>query len=315
MRIRATTFALSGVLALSALSALSAPAAQAAQAAAGSSRSPAGLAELVRAHQGTAGRSAYTGATAADAGDPYPLDLSFSDVRINKGRPIVAGTTTHGTFPVTYKVTHGADVDIHADDFLMDVEIYRGAGIDDPANELFGVDWPTCTDTSATTADCRGTIDVYADTQLHNADATTWKAFGFALALNGQDPSGDDWSKIGAAEQDGLATTRLQRLSKLTVNAAPEPVRKGRTVTVTGKLSRAGWDDGHYHGYADQSVRLQFRKKTSSTYTNVKGIRSSSTGALRTTTTATVDGYYRFSFVGTTTTPAVDATGDYVDVR
>ncbi|MER5517112.1 hypothetical protein [Streptomyces sp. NPDC002763] len=308
MRIRATTVAVSGVLALSAL------AVPAAQAAGGSSYSPSGLAKLAQAHQGTAGRSAYTASTAADAGDPYALDLSFSNVQVNKGKPIVAGTTTHGTFPVTYTVTHGADVDIHADDFLMDVEIYRG-DILEPTNELFGVDWPSCTDTSTTTASCKGTIDVYADEELTNSDATTWKAFGFALALNGQDPTSDDWSKIGYAEGDNLATTKLQRLSKLTVNAAPEPVKKGKTVTVTGKLSRANWDDGQYHGYAGQSVRLQFRKKNSSTYTNVKGIKSSSTGTLKTTTTATVDGYYRFSFVGTSTTPAVNATGDYVDVQ
>ncbi|MFG2969264.1 hypothetical protein ACGFZS_38950 [Streptomyces sp. NPDC048288] len=308
MRTRATVAAVSGALALSAL------AVPAAQAAGGSSYTPSALAKLAQAHQGTVGGSAYTATTADDAGDPYPLDLTFSDVKVNKGKPIVAGTTTHSTVPVTYTVTHGADVDIYADDFLMDVEIYRGS-IDEPANELFGIDWPTCTDTSATTASCKGTVDVYADEELSNSDATTWKAFGFAIALNGQDPTGDDWSKIGYAEQDNLATTRLQRMSKLTVNAAPEPVKKGKTLTVTGKLSRASWDDGKYHGYAGQSVRLQFRKKGTTTYTNVKGIKSSSTGTLKTTTKATADGYYRFSFVGTSTTPAVNATGDYVGVK
>ncbi|MFJ9347196.1 hypothetical protein [Streptomyces sp. NPDC101237] len=306
MRIRATVVAASGVLALSAV------AVPAAQATGGTSYSPSALAKLVQAHQG--GRSAYTAATGDDPGTPYPLDLSFSGVQVNKGKPIVAGTTTHGTFPVTYKVTHGADVDIHADDFLMDVEIYRG-DIDEPANELFGMDWPSCTDTSATTATCESTIDVFAADELSNADATTWKAYGFAIALNGQDPSQGDWSKIGYAEGDHLATTRLQRLSKLTVNAAPEPVKKGKTITVTGKLSRANWDDGEYHGYATQPVRLQFRKKNSSTYTNVKGIKSSTTGTLKTTTKATVDGFYRYSFVGTSTTPAVNAAGDYVDVK
>ncbi|MFF7470983.1 hypothetical protein [Streptomyces sp. NPDC008092] len=308
MRMRVTVAAVSGALALSALTV------PAALAAGGTSYSPADLAKLVQEHQGTVGRSAYTSSTADDAGDPYPLDLTFSAVTVNKGKPLVAGTTTHGTFPVTYTVTHGADVDIHADDFLMDVEIYRGS-VDDPANVLYGDDFPTCTDTSATTATCKGTIDIYADDELANADATSWKAIGFAIALNGQDPTGDDWSKIGYAEQDNLATTRLQRLSKLSVDAAPEPVKKGKTITVTGKLSRANWDDGKYHGYAGQSVRLQFRKKGSTTYTNVKGIKSSSTGTLKTTTKATVDGYYRFSFVGTSTTPAVNATGDYVGVK
>ncbi|MEU9214253.1 hypothetical protein AB0D27_41810 [Streptomyces sp. NPDC048415] len=43
--------------------------------------------------------------------------------------------------------------------------------------------------------------------------------------------------------------------------------------------------------------------------------KSDSTGNLKTTTTATVDGYFRYSFAGTSTTPAVSATGDFVDVQ
>ncbi|MEU9452122.1 hypothetical protein [Streptomyces sp. NPDC048277] len=311
MRIRATVAAVSGALALSAF------AVPAAQAAGGSSYSPSDLAKFAAAaQQAASGRSAYTASTADDTGVPYTLDLSFSNVKVNNGKPIVAGTTTHVKAPVTFTVTHAADVDIHASDFLMDVDIYRGS-FDDPANILVGDDWPSCTDTSATTASCKGTIDIYADEELTNADATTWKAEGIAVALNGQDLTSEDidWSKVGVASQDGLATTKLQRLSKLTVDATPEPVKKGKTITVTGKLSRANWDTGKYAGYAGQSVKLQFRKKGSSTYTTLKTIKTSSTGTLKTTTKATVDGYYRYSFAGTSTTPAVSATGDYVDVK
>lgn len=82
--------------------------------------------------------------------------------------------------------------------------------------------------------------------------------------------------------------------------ALPEPVTKGMTLTVTGKLSRANWDDNRNHGHTGQAVKLQFRKKSSSTYTTVR---------------TTVDGYWRYSFAGTATTVAVWATGDYVDVR
>jgi hypothetical protein len=68
-------------------------------------------------------------------------------------------------------------------------------------------------------------------------------------------------------------------------------------------------------GYTRQAVKFQFRKKTSSTYTTLKTIKSSSTGTLKTTSRAKVDGYWRYSFAGTSTTPAVSAAGDYVDVR
>jgi hypothetical protein len=62
-------------------------------------------------------------------------------------------------------------------------------------------------------------------------------------------------------------------------------------------------------------VKLQFRKKGSNTYTDLKTVKSSSTGTLRTTTKATVDGFYRFVFTGTGTTGTAKTYGDFVDVR
>jgi hypothetical protein len=99
---------------------------------------------------------------------------------------------------------------------------------------------------------------------------------------------------------------------KLTVNAAPEPVKKGKTITVTGAPTRANWDAGKYSSYGNQSVKLQFKKKGATAYSTVK---TSTAGVLRTAVTASVDGACRYSFAGTTTIPAVNATGDYVDVR
>lgn len=62
-------------------------------------------------------------------------------------------------------------------------------------------------------------------------------------------------------------------------------------------------------------MQFQFRKKTSDTYTTLKTVKSDSRGNLKTTATATVDGYFRYSFAGTSTTQAVKAAGDYVDVQ
>jgi hypothetical protein len=64
-----------------------------------------------------------------------------------------------------------------------------------------------------------------------------------------------------------------------------------------------------------QPVKLQFKKKGAGAYTTVKTIKTTSGGALKTTVTTSVDGTYRYAFAGTTTTPAVNATGDYIDVR
>ncbi|CAM5362838.1 hypothetical protein SBADM41S_08717 [Streptomyces badius] len=49
---------------------------------------------------------------------------------------------------------------------------------------------------------------------------------------------------------DENLTLWVQRATRLTVNASPEPVTKGRTITVTGRITRANWDTHTYQGYA-----------------------------------------------------------------
>ncbi|WP_432153470.1 hypothetical protein [Streptomyces tricolor] len=276
MRIRATVAAVSGALALSALAV---PAAHA------------------------------TG----ESGTPYTLNVSFSNVTVAKA--IKVGTTNKVSASYSYTLTHGSDVNIAADDFYTDAFLYKGA-YDTAAGELYGDEPATCTATSATTATCKGTIDIYpAEGDLENAWAGSWNVAAEAVAFNGQDQDDPDLSKVGYKDQSGLGSTLVQRYSKLTVNAGPEPVTKGRTLTVTGKLTRANWEDNQYHGYSGQPVKLQFKKAGTTTYTTVKTVYTDSYGNLKTTTTANYDGYWRFSFAGTSTTPAVSAPGDYVDVR
>ncbi|MGW6215268.1 hypothetical protein [Streptomyces sp. NPDC055109] len=307
MRIRATVAAVSGALALSAL------AVRAAQAD-GSSSYRTDVSKVQEAAHAAAGKTAYTGQT-GPTGEPYDLDVTFSNIKVNGGKAIAVGTTKEVTVPVTYTLKHGSGVDITADDFLTGPYLYKGS-FDSPDNSLFGQHPATCTATSATAASCKGDVDIYPE-ELFNSDAGAWKAAALAIAYNGQDPDDDDidLSKVGIADQGGFTSPNVQRYSRLTVNASPEPVKKGKTVTVTGLLSRANWDTAKYAGYTAQSVQLQFRKKSSDTYTTVKTVKSDSKGNLKTTTTATVDGYFRYNFAGTSTTPAVKATGDYVDVK
>jgi hypothetical protein len=307
MRIRATVVAVAGAVALSAF------VVPAAQAVGGDAHHS--VDTLKALHAAASGRTAFTGSTAA-SGTPYALDAKFTGVSVNNGKPIVAGTSGKVRVPVTFKVTHGAGVNVTAGDTELDVFIYRGS-YSAPDNLLLGEYYPTCSNTTATVATCEGTIDILPGEELENADATGWRAAGYIVDWNDVDPRADDidFSKVGFVESSALTTAKLQRHSKLTVNAAPEPVKKGKTLTVTGKLSRANWDTGKYAGYSTQPVKLQFRKKNSSTYTTVKTIKSSTTGSLKTTVKATVDGYYRYVFAGTTTTPAATAAGDFVDVK
>ncbi|MFJ8155273.1 hypothetical protein [Streptomyces sp. NPDC094468] len=240
-------------------------------------------------------------APAAHAAGTSP-NVTFSNVKVNKGSSMVVGTAK-ASFAVTYTVTHPSS--LKSTDFATGPAIYRGTSVTRPS-DLFVSDEPgTCTAVSSTVLNCKASLvfTVGGDDDLINSEAGSWTVGAVAVGT-----SGAKW--VG-----GLGSAKVLRAAKLTVNATPEPVKKGKTVTVTGSLTRANWETNKYGGYAGQSVKLQFRKKGSSTYTTLKTVTSSSTGALKTTTTATVDGYYRYSFAGTSTTPAVSATGDYVDVQ
>ncbi|MET7567019.1 hypothetical protein ABZT04_00715 [Streptomyces sp. NPDC005492] len=283
MRISATVAAVSGALVLSAFAV---PAAQAADA--------------------PSGKAAFSAATAdGTATAAATLNVTFSNVKVNSGKAVVVGAAAKVAVPVTYTLTHDASLDVSADNFASGPLIYRGSSITTPSNEIISDDPGTCTAASTTVLNCKATIYIRpADGDLANTDAGTWKAGGLAIASSG-----------ATKTQGGLGNVPVTRLSKLTVNATPEPVKKGKTITVTGKLTRANWDANNYTGYSTQPVKLQFRKKGATTYTTVKTIKTSSTGALKTTVTATVDGYFRYSFAGTTTTAPINATGDFVDVK
>jgi hypothetical protein len=276
MRIRATVAAVSGALAISALAV---PAAQA----------------------------------VTDSGTPYTLDASFSNVSIAKA--IKVGTTNEVSVSYSYTLTHGSTVNIAAKDFYTDAFLYHGT-YSDTAPELYGDNPATCTATSSTTATCKGSINIYpTDADPKIADAGTWNVAAEAVAFNGQDQQNPDMSKVGYKDQSGLGTTLVQRYSKLTTTVSSTSVYKGKTFTASGKLSRANWDDNLYHGYTNQPVKLQFRKAGTTTYTTIKTVYTDSYGNLKTTATANYSGYWRYSFAGTTTTPAVSATGVYVGVK
>ena len=287
MRIRATVAAVSGALALSALAV---PAAQAGNDSDVAANKPS-AAERFGSSQN---RSAFSTAAAAEA---LPV---VSKVTINSGTAVAVGTTYAKTFTVSVTASHATGIQ---DAY---VDLWHGTDLDNIDGLLMAnEEAATCTASSATTSTCKLTITATPGSDLYmNALAGTWHVTAGALAGDGS----IYWN-------DFHTTHKVQRYSKLTVNASPEPVTKGKTITATGKLSRANWEDFKYHGYTNQSVKLQFRKKDSSTYTTLKTIKSNSTGELKTTVTASTDGYFRYSFAGTTTTPAVNATGDFVDVQ
>ncbi|MER5431840.1 hypothetical protein [Streptomyces sp. NPDC002588] len=256
-------------------------------------------------HPGTA-----TDLTAFASESVQPRDslggTTFKNGVVNNGKDIVLGVTGKKAVPVTFTAFDEEGVAI--------TQAFLWQGTDSSSTDTItgGLEsdaYPTCTETTVQNGysySCKTvfTIDPAVAFKDGNGTAGTWKLFLGAYDLY-----------ANASYDDDVARAKIKRAAKLTANASPEPVKKGRTITVTGKLSRANWTTGKYAGYATQPVQLQFRKKGSSTYTTLKTVKTSSTGTVSTTTKAGSDGYYRFVFAGTATTGSATAPGDFVDVR
>jgi hypothetical protein len=238
--------------------------------------------------------------------------ITVSNVVVNKGLPIVVGTSEEKTPSVTFNVTLPSGYTT-ADPFDWEAEpyLYHGttaaAGADDGGLYMGGY---TCYEDSAQKAHCVGELTVDPRYDLDsNGDATSWK-IGLALRL---------FTSSGALKAEEHRTASggvpVRRWAKATVNASPEPVSKGKTLTVTGSLTRADWVKHRYVGHGGVSAKLQFRPKGGSTYSTVRTVTSSSTGALKTTATANSDGYWRWSYGGSSTTGTATSALDFVDVK
>ncbi|MFI2425903.1 hypothetical protein ACH5A7_17665 [Streptomyces sp. NPDC018955] len=237
----------------------------------------------------------------ASHGDETAGATRISNVVVNEGKRVELTDAPLQEFKARFTATDPSGI------ASGDMYLYKGS-YDTPDAVLYGT-WPaTCTEASATTSTCEAHF-AYIQPRWslgRNSFAGTWKLAAWAESAD----------RTGHVDLHAAKSVPVVRDATLTVNAAPEPVAKGKTLTVTGKLARADWETrGGYHGYTGQKVKLQFRKKGTSTYTTVKTITTDSSGALKTTVKASTDGYWRYTFAGTSTTAPATASGDYVDVR
>ncbi|MGW1127072.1 hypothetical protein [Streptomyces sp. NPDC002526] len=242
-------------------------------------------------------------ATAADTG-------TVSGIVVNGGKPIVVGTIDVKSVPVSYRVNLPAGYSA-ADPYSWNggPYLYHGTTAAEGAAHGIGMSEYGCYEVTERVAQCAGTLSVDPRYDLAvNSDATAWTV-GYGVVLLGNDDAIKSEKHVGTSGR-----VQVRRYAKATVNAAPEPVAKGKPITVTGTLKRADWVKHTYTGVADASVQLQFRPKGTTSYDTVKTVRSSSTGALKATVTATLDGDWRWSFGGWSTTGGAVSSGDYVDV-
>ncbi|MFI0811079.1 hypothetical protein [Streptomyces echinatus] len=264
------------------------------------------------------GALALTGLAAPAASAAGTPDLTFSGVTVNHGKPVVVGAAKAVTIPVSYTLTRPKNLVIDQDKTVQAVMLYRGT-LKSMDNDMGPETPPVCrtTVTTDTTVTEHCTEKVIADPgmSLYEAgDAGTWKAAG--IYVHSDESVSDDYlhGENEVTAWGSLASVKVLRAALLTADAAPEPVTKGRTLTVKGKLTRADWATGRYTGYLKQKAVLQF-KADGGAYADVKTITTGTGGALSTTVKASRSGTYRFVFAGTATTAAKTSVGDHVTVK
>ncbi|MGW1532786.1 hypothetical protein [Streptomyces aureus] len=118
----------------------------------------------------------------------------------------------------------------------------------------------------------------------------------------------------------GGVSTSLRRNRSLTrikdANASPEPVAKGRTITVKGVLQERAPGSTTWKAYGGKEVVILFRPKGKTTWYRMGFVTTKSTGAFSKGFKAQQDGTWVPVFVRADTKHFVgEGTEDYVDVR
>ncbi|WP_411081326.1 HtaA domain-containing protein [Streptomyces sp. cmx-18-6] len=102
------------------------------------------------------------------------------------------------------------------------------------------------------------------------------------------------------------------RTSVAGFNASPEPVRKGRTITVKGTLRSL---DGTWKNTSGQSVTVLFKADGAKKWSKLATVRTNSRGVFSKGFTAKKDGTWKAQYAATSARLGTTSNGDHVDVR
>jgi hypothetical protein len=233
----------------------------------------------------------------ATAGDETAGTTQISNVVVNGGKALVIGTSGTPEFYATFTATDPSGI------AAAGLDLFHGS-YNTPDGVLLGS--TSCGAVNATTSDCSTWFRVDTRYSLDkNALAGAWHAVDWARAADG----------VGITDRHALGSVGIKRATSIVGDATPEPVVKGKTITITGALNRADWESHTFQGYAAQPVALQWEKLGTTTWTTLKTVQTDANGKLKTTVVASADGAFRFSFAGDATSALVTSGQDYVDVQ
>ncbi|MET0492651.1 MAG: hypothetical protein ABW000_05915 [Actinoplanes sp.] len=234
----------------------------------------------------------------ATPGDETAGGTKITNLKINGGKALVAATS--GTVEFTASFTASDPSGIAG----AGLYLYHGSYNTPDGLQLSRTE---CQQASTTTSNCTAYMNVW-DVRYSlnsNALAGAWKAEVWATAKDGK----------GFVDRRAAGTLGVKRHTKLTMDATPEPVKKGKTVTAWGTLTRADWSTWSYKPYAAQTVNLQWLKLHTSAWGTVKTAKTDTNGKLKPTVTAGSAGFYRLTWPGDTISNTITSGADYIDVR
>ncbi|WP_454318466.1 calcium-binding protein [Streptomyces phaeoluteigriseus] len=222
-------------------------------------------------------------------------DTAITGVVVNGGEPVVVDTTER---TVTVEVTASDPAGLEQ----INATLHHGAI---GAPDATVVPTAVCGPTTDVTSTCTLTFTLTPGTApADDAQAGAWRVSAYAIGADGD-----------AVFLDDAAGFSVRRATQLTADAAPEPVKRGRTLTVTGDVRHASWATGTtVAAGSGLPVKLQFRPKGATAYCDLKTVATTADGTVSTTVRASTDGIYRWSYAGTAATAPAVSPGDYVDV-
>ncbi|WP_320773760.1 hypothetical protein [Streptomyces sp. CRN 30] len=118
----------------------------------------------------------------------------------------------------------------------------------------------------------------------------------------------------GPAPESATVTREMTVLPEF--NASPEPVRKGASLKITGKLDEKNWYSGQWEAFAGARVDIYFRAKGRTTWSKVGTAGTGKDGTFRKTVKAARDGDWQARYDGDEWSHFYShSRKDYVDVK
>ncbi|GAA4834581.1 hypothetical protein GCM10023221_09240 [Luteimicrobium xylanilyticum] len=124
-------------------------------------------------------------------------------------------------------------------------------------------------------------------------------------------------SSYAAVRSNGDNVAVAKKKTHLTLNAGPEPAKKGSTLTVAGRLTHATSVRGkaHYTSYHGKTLTVWFNPTGPKGATKVATVTTNAKGEFSKKLTQSVDGTWQVTFAGTKTYAAATSNKDHVDVK